>query len=245
MSGNEVQHELNRLAYGVTTPPFRDAQRAANDWAHTAAMSTAGVPTGGSFDFESGVAGWTATGGTIAQSTAFAHSGSNAAKITPTGGASASATSPAVAGVTAGNVYTVTAWAYAPNGWGSAGVGVNWYTAGLVFISSGTNFVAVPAGKWTFISVDYTAPGTAGNAVLVPTTNGLPAASDIVYWDEVKIRDKATFDASWKSANDLSIVGALNVAANNTGTAMRDLQGVCNQLAGTSGLGAPEALSRI
>jgi hypothetical protein len=46
------------------------------------------------------------------------------------------------------------------------------------------------------------------------------------------------------------VVGALNYAAfadedGEHREAWLDLQGVCNELAGTSGLGAPEALSRI
>jgi hypothetical protein len=44
MSGNEVQHELNRLAYGVSNPlNFRDEQRAANDWAGTSGLSLVGA----------------------------------------------------------------------------------------------------------------------------------------------------------------------------------------------------------
>jgi hypothetical protein len=42
------------------------------------------------------------------------------------------------------------------------------------------------------------------------------------------------------------IVAALNIKAGNTGPlTWKDLQGVCNQLAGTSGLGVAEALSKI
>ena len=50
---------------------------------------------------------------------------------------------------------------------------------------------------------------------------------------------------------DYDVVGALNyLAFNEDGVSEHrekwlDLQGVCNELAGTDGLGAPEALSRI
>lgn len=44
MSGNEVQHELNRLAYGSTNPvAMRDEQLAANDWAGTAGLGLVGA----------------------------------------------------------------------------------------------------------------------------------------------------------------------------------------------------------
>ena len=58
-------------------------------------------------------------------------------------------------------------------------------------------------------------------------------------------RDEQRAANDWAGTSGLSLVGALNAKALNSGTAMRELQGVCNQLAGTSGLGPPEALSRL
>ena len=43
----------------------------------------------------------------------------------------------------------------------------------------------------------------------------------------------------------LEVVGALNVAAGNTLPNYRELAGVLNQLAGTTGLGVDEAASQI
>jgi hypothetical protein len=43
------------------------------------------------------------------------------------------------------------------------------------------------------------------------------------------------------------VVGALNykVSTSRTPAAFKDIDGVCNELAGTTGLAAPEALRRI
>lgn len=51
---------------------------------------------------------------------------------------------------------------------------------------------------------------------------------------------------TYAGTSGLEVVGALNAKAGNTGPLQfRALQGVANQLAGTTGLGTPEALSRI
>lgn len=46
----------------------------------------------------------------------------------------------------------------------------------------------------------------------------------------------------WAGTTNLDLLGALNVKAGNTSPNLRDLNGVCNQLAGTVGLEAPAAL---
>lgn len=50
---------------------------------------------------------------------------------------------------------------------------------------------------------------------------------------------------AWAGTTGYETVGALNKKAGNAAAAYLDLDGVCNQLAGTTGLGAPEALRRI
>lgn len=64
------------------------------------------------------------------------------------------------------------------------------------------------------------------------------------------VDDRPTLDEAG-AANDyagttgLETVGALNVAAGNSLPNYRELAGVLNQLAGTSGLGVDEAASQI
>lgn len=51
----------------------------------------------------------------------------------------------------------------------------------------------------------------------------------------------------WASTSGLSTVGALNikVSSSRTRDKFKDIDGVCNELAGTTGLAAPAALRRI
>lgn len=64
------------------------------------------------------------------------------------------------------------------------------------------------------------------------------------------VNDQCTLDETgaankWAATSGRGLVGALNVIAGNPNGSYRDLEGVLNQLAGTSGLGAAEAASRI
>lgn len=64
------------------------------------------------------------------------------------------------------------------------------------------------------------------------------------------VADQPTLDAAgaanvYAGTTGLETVGALNVAAGNSLPDYRELAGVLNQLAGTSGLGVDEAASEI
>lgn len=58
-------------------------------------------------------------------------------------------------------------------------------------------------------------------------------------------RDEAGAANIWAGTTGMETVGALNVKAANPTGAYRDLEGVLNQLAGTTGFAAAEAASRI
>lgn len=49
----------------------------------------------------------------------------------------------------------------------------------------------------------------------------------------------------WAGTTGLDLVGALNAKAGNTRPNFKDLRGVCNQLAGTTGLAAAAALRGV
>ena len=60
-------------------------------------------------------------------------------------------------------------------------------------------------------------------------------------WD----RGEARAANEYAATSGLDVVGALNVKAGNAVGSYKDLEGVVNQLAGTTDLGVVEALSRI
>jgi hypothetical protein len=51
----------------------------------------------------------------------------------------------------------------------------------------------------------------------------------------------------WANTNGLGIIAALNIKAqpSRTRDKFKDINGICNELAGTTGLAAPAALRRI
>lgn len=83
--------------------------------------------------------------------------------------------------------------------------------------------------------------GRAGSS-LTAELNRLAGITDITkYLDEQGAANR------WASTNGLSTVGALNikVSASRTRDKFKDIDGVCNELAGTTGLAAPAALRSI
>lgn len=62
---------------------------------------------------------------------------------------------------------------------------------------------------------------------------------------DIPTRGAAAAANIWAGTTGLDVVGALNVRAGNSLPGYRELAGVVNQLAGTSGLGVDEAISLI
>lgn len=63
--------------------------------------------------------------------------------------------------------------------------------------------------------------------------------------DGLPTLDAAGAANAYAGTTGLGVVGALNVEAGNSLPDYKELQGVLNQLAGTSGLGCDEAASQI
>ena len=146
--------------------------------------------------FESGVSTWLATGGTFAQSSAQAHSGTKSGLLTTSGSPSQTIVRPAFANaapVTAGTSYTAGGWLYSAAGYSSAGFAIDWYTSGNVYLStsSGTT-AAIPAGQWTFYQVTGTAPATAAFGEYGPTIGGTPPNGTAVFLDDAAMAPAAS-----------------------------------------------------
>lgn len=141
-------------------------------------------------DFETNTANWTPTNCTFAQSGTRAHKGSFSGLMTPNGtSASVSVESEQVA-VTANATYQASGWAWPTSTiTGNISVSVNWYDASHAFISTTTAVTNATGGQWNFLTSHlFTAPPTAAYATLLPTVSGTPAAGQLVWWDELKLR---------------------------------------------------------
>lgn len=138
--------------------------------------------------FESGIAPWTASGGTVVQSSTQKHSGSFSAKLTPDGVSSLTYIFSELVAVQALQPYTVTAWVwFTSTVTANYSISVNWFDATSTYISTSNVLVSVAAGTWTQVTNTFTAPAGAAFASLVPTLSGTPAAAQIWYVDDVSM----------------------------------------------------------
>ena len=137
--------------------------------------------------FEVDTTGWTGIGGTLVRDTAQFHAGVASAKITPDGVTATVRIDSALVAVTGGMPYRAQAWvrnAVAR----TVNCNINWYDSGSTYISTSSGSVSVAANTWTFVATDMIAPANAAFASIIPTLTGTPAASDILWADEVELR---------------------------------------------------------
>jgi hypothetical protein len=137
--------------------------------------------------FATSLTGWSSQGCTIARSTAVVHPHPRAVAsmlITPDGSlanANAIGASPGVA-VAAGNSYTASAWVYAPGGYDSVRVTVNWHNSSNTYLStSASTTYSIDAGEWTYIEQSVTAPASAAFGRIAVSEINSPTASEIMY----------------------------------------------------------------
>lgn len=136
--------------------------------------------------FEVDASNWTGIGGTLTRTTAQFHAGVASGTITPDGVTATVRMDNANVAVTGGGTYRAQGWvrnAVAR----SIALNVNWYDASSVYITTSSGSVSVLANTWTFISNDFTAPSNAAFGNIIPTMTGTPAATNILWVDEVEI----------------------------------------------------------
>lgn len=140
-------------------------------------------------DFETNVSNWTPTGGTFAPSNTRAHNGSFSALMTPNGVAAQVFAESEQIPVVANATYQASAWVWPTSTTANIGVSVNWYDATHTFISATSNTASATGAQWNFLtSHTNTAPSNAAFAEVIPIIGGTPAAGQLLWWDEVKLR---------------------------------------------------------
>lgn len=139
-------------------------------------------PLNSNQNFTTGVAPWTASGGTITQSSAQTRGGNPySGLLTPNGTAATAWAQTELLPVIAGQYYLANGWVYSPPGYASVSLSVIWYDhAGTSFASSNTT-VSVPAGTWTQLANTFQAPAGAAQAALAPAEGGTPPTSATLY----------------------------------------------------------------
>lgn len=137
--------------------------------------------------FESGVAGWTAANGTIAQSSAQAHSGTHSGLLTASGSGFVTANSGAFS-VTVGAAYQLVQWMRFAAGTPNYAIAfVSWRDgSGTQIGTMGNDFALVPTTSWQTQTVTGKAPAGAVTAEVYLRMSA-SAAADAVYYDDVAL----------------------------------------------------------
>lgn len=138
--------------------------------------------------FQGGLTPWTlAVGASFTQSSSFAYPGQTySARLVPDGVSPVIYAQSEQIPCTANTAYTAQSWVYCPTGYSPGGgngftVGVNWYDATNIYISSSTSYVSVGAAAWTPFVAPYTSPSNAASFIIVPALNATPAGTGIIY----------------------------------------------------------------
>lgn len=195
----------NRYVVGSAKTNTQDLANGGISLASTTAMDAmVGVVASGTVlnanpYFETNVAGWTPTNCTFVRSSTQAHQGSFSGLLTPNGTSATVFAQGELDPVTPLTSYTLSAWMWPTSSiTGNAAVAVNWFDATNTPISTGIGSVSATGGIWNFLTGNFVAPSNAASGAIVLQISGTPAASQLVYWDEAKLRPAtATGDAGF------------------------------------------------
>lgn len=117
------------------------------------------------YTFETNVTGWTATGGTLTQSSTFAKYGTFSARLVTDGTSSTASMATSPLTITPVTAYTVGCWVRCANG-RSVTVEVDWRNAGGGVISTASIPMTLPPNTWTPVLRQLASPALAASAVL-------------------------------------------------------------------------------
>lgn len=136
--------------------------------------------------FETDLTSWTAQNSTIVRDTSVVHPDPQAVasmKVTPNGvSAVGGAMMSSGMSVNPGGVYPSSTWVYSVPGGTDIRPVVEWYDSGGSLISqpTGSSFT-IPAGEWTYLEQEFTAPSNAATLHMRVRHAGTPAADDVYY----------------------------------------------------------------
>lgn len=136
-------------------------------------------------DFEVDASNWTAAGCTVTRvptpgTPPFC--GSWSGLITPDGVTATVAAESSTGAVVAGNTYRMHGWMRCARA-RAVELTVNWYTAGLVYITTTLNTINVAADTWTLFDFTVVAPATSAFGRVRPRMGTTPLVSDLLWFD--------------------------------------------------------------
>ncbi|MFK4034628.1 DNRLRE domain-containing protein [Nonomuraea wenchangensis] len=139
--------------------------------------------------FESELAPWTVSGGTLERSTDRAHEsdGTASVKVVVPAGGQAEARSEAGIAVRANALHATNGWFYPHGGSVALGWGVDWFDTSGTLLKSSTAERTLAADTWTAVDVTVPPPSGAATAQLRLSVKADPAAQTTLYADELKL----------------------------------------------------------
>lgn len=144
------------------------------------------------WDFEASVAGWTATDGTLVQSTAQKNAGAASALLTTTGSPTQTQAQSPQYPTEPGKQYRVRMYVRTATT-RNVRVSVDWYDSGGSYFGSNSEDTSVTANTWTYLLFNITAPSSAAlfdiSALLVDS----PTTGSVLYIDDVSIYDYSEY----------------------------------------------------
>lgn len=175
----------------------------------TAPSSSAAIIAGTFEAGAGGVTGWDVSGGTLAASAVFAHSGTQSALLTVTGAPSSAFIRPSAgsgAPVTEAKSYTVTLWVRSVALLSDVHAFISWYNASGSQISTDqAALAALASGAWASRTLTATAPAGAVEGRYGVLLVGSPAAGTLLYVDDV------TFTSTGFKYQTATVTRAINL----------------------------------
>lgn len=143
------------------------------------------LPLGADGTFETGITGWTPTGGTFAASTTQAHSGTTSGLMTTTGTPSQTFVRTPMIPVTPGTAVAATQWVLTASGTPNCLCVIDFFDAGQNYQGSYASPAVNAPGVWTVQQSLTTVPAGVAYAQIGPTVNGSPPAGTAIWVDDV------------------------------------------------------------
>jgi hypothetical protein len=181
-------------------------------------------------DFESGVAPWTPSGGTLVQSGAFFHDGTKSGLFTPDGtSASGGIVHPSITGIVASVPFTASAWVMSPQGYNAVQIQVTLSNAdGTVSTILSTPEI-IDDNEWRYMAVTYTPTQAATVTDFRVVALGIAPNTTLFYYDQVQLTQERAFTVN--VCTTATITDTTNVRLKDPNSPCNDLViGLCSPI---------------
>lgn len=140
------------------------------------------------YTYEDGVSEMTVSGGSVAQSSAYAYSGTYSAEMTVSGAPSEMTMRAPLVAILPTEQYKVTYRAYSAAGYADLADAIDWYDAASGYLSTSAQTLEVVSGAWSLRSWLAVAPVSAAYATYGPTLADSPVSGTVLYVDDLLVQ---------------------------------------------------------